>query len=394
MGLVDYSDSDSETEVQAKPAAPPAQPAKKPFQKLVGSSGKIVVNLPTVSTDDDDANSNANADGQPPTKRAKTLGGTSRFSAFGSFLPPPKRTAAVSTNANANKSNAPAPGVHLRTAAEPAFVRDGGISDNMDGGGDDLGKKDTNGPTIPEGQKPAEQVKLVGQPLMFKPLSVARKKAPVKKKDNLTASSGIVTAAKNGPATATAPAPATPEKALEPPVKKKVSLFSISDEETNPAVSSTTEQETYNYEPLFTTSAPQDEGNDSAVTAPYPVYEAYPPPAQVQPQSCSQPQSSVPDPLSSIPLSSSARRDLFGRSGKISAANIKTFDMEQEYKHNEALRASGQATAYNPVRAIAPGKHSLRQVVQMAQSNAGALEESFARQRAAKREAGGRYGWI
>ena len=393
MGLVDYSDSDSEPEVQAKPAAPPAQPAKKPFQKLVGSSGKIVVNLPTVSADDDGVNANANAGGQPPAKRAKTLGGTSRFSAFGSFLPPPKRTAAVSVSASTNKSNALVPGVHLRTAAEPAFVRDGGVGDNLDGDDDNVGKKDTNGPTIPEGQKPADQVKLVGQPLMFKPLSVARKKTPGKKKENPATSSGIVTAAKNGPATAAAPAPATPEKAPEPPAKKKVSLFSISDEETKPAASSTTEQENCNYEPLFTTSAPQDEGDDSAVTAPYPAYEPYPPPAQTQPQSYSQPQSSVVDPLGSIPLSSSARRDLFGRNGNISAANIKTFDMEQEYKHNEALRASGQATAYNPVRAIAPGKHSLRQVVQMAQSNAGALEESFARQRAAKREAGGRYGW-
>jgi hypothetical protein len=69
------------------------------------------------------------------------------------------------------------------------------------------------------------------------------------------------------------------------------------------------------------------------------------------------------------------------------------FNMEREYAHNEALRASGAQQAHNPVRSIAPGKHSLRQVVNMAQSNQGALEESFARAKGSQREAAGRYGW-
>ncbi len=45
--------------------------------------------------------------------------------------------------------------------------------------------------------------------------------------------------------------------------------------------------------------------------------------------------------------------------------------MDAEYQHNEELRASGEALpGHRPVRAVMPGKHSLRQLVASAQASA------------------------
>ncbi|KAL2164473.1 hypothetical protein VTH06DRAFT_3689 [Thermothelomyces fergusii] len=434
MGLVDYSDSESETEtVQQKPAPTfAAPPTKKPFQKLLDRSsgtGKIVVNLPAAGADPDaDAD-----DGQPPAKRAKVAGG-SRFSNIGSFLPPPKKTGAAA--APKKTGSAPAPGVHLRTGAEPAFVRGGGEEDEERRGGggggggaarlngDETAPSGVNGsttaskaqagPSIPEGQKPAEEVKLVGKPLMFKPLSVARKKAPAtkaKKKDGPAAgaspSPGGAAASPNGPATSTPAATSN----TAPPQKKKISLFSIGDDDGDGEAASsaptTTTDSTGAYEPLFASAEHEGGGEEdveSEVTAAYPTYHhqhhqhqqnhhhlyQQPPPQQPAQE----------DALSSLAstLSPAARRELFGRSASSSSsgnARVVSFDMEREYRHNEELRQSGAGAqlAYNPVRSIAPGKHNLRQVVNMAQSNREALEESFARAKAHQRDAAGRYGW-
>lgn len=408
MGLVDYSDSESDSENgQQKPTPTPSAAPKKPFQKLLDRSsgaGKILVNLPAASTTPDASVE----DEQPPAKRAKTSGG-SRFSSLGSFLPPPKKTAAPAPAASARTSGtAPAPGVHLRTAAEPAFVRGDG-NGNPEADGDathSLSAPDAKGPSIPEGQKPEEEVKLVGKPLMFKPLSVARKKAPLKtkKKDTPSVASGSALASastpQNGPMTTTT---ATASSA-EPPPKKKISLFSMDNDE--PAPARAPAAPTGTYEPVFTSvSDPTtlDQGDEeSDVTSAYPVYQPAPTPTN---------QNQHDETFSSLAdtLSPAARRELFGRNGPANAgaragssgssgllppgAKVITFDMEREYAHNEALRASGAQQAYNPVRSIAPGKHSLRQVVNMAQSNQGALEESFARAKSNQRDAAGRYGW-
>ncbi|KAK4237055.1 mitotic checkpoint regulator, MAD2B-interacting-domain-containing protein [Achaetomium macrosporum] len=409
MGLVDYSDSESDSETVRQQPAPAALVApKKHFQKLLdrsSGSGKIVVNLPAASS----ATDTSDDDGQPPAKRAKTTGG-SRFSGLGSFLPPPKKTGAAAPAASERKLGAaPAPGVHLRTATEPAFVRRSGdaeldFTDDVGGNsrspGLGLPPSSSKGPSIPEGQKPEEEVKLVGKPLMFKPLSVARKKTPAKnkKKEAVPVTASVdpdAAAPQNGSAaTVTAPAPSA-----EPPKKKKISLFSVGDDESTPTTSGASPA-TDTYEPIYTTdpAPPQEEEDESDVTSAYPTYQHHPPPTPNQQQQ--QPQS-----LSSLAdgLSSAARRELFGRSRRGADASSSTlippnakvisFDMEQEYAHNESLRASGAQQAYNPVRSIAPGKHSLRQVVNMAQSNQSALEESFARAKSNQRDAAGRYGW-
>ena len=394
MGLVDYSDSESESET-AQPQPTPSTTTtttaapKKPFQKLLDRSsgaGKIVVNLPTAGPAPEITTENE----QPPAKRAKTSGG-SRFSSLGSFLPPPKKTGPAGTAPSGKKpGTTPAPGVHLRTAAEPAFARGG---DDDDAG---VGSQPTSkGPSIPDGQKPEEEVKLVGKPLMFKPLSVARKKAPLKtkKKDAGLAAGGSTPGAAATQHAATTPTPAAPP-AAPPPKKQKISLFSMGDDELG-STASTTVAPTGAYEPLFT-SAPEstalDEQEETDVTSAYPSYHPAPTPLDQHQQTFS----SLAD-----TLSPAARRELFGRSNPNAPASgvlppgakVITFDMEREYAHNEALRASGAQQAHNPVRSIAPGKHSLRQVVNMAQSNQGALEESFARAKGSQRDAAGRYGW-
>ncbi|KAK4252306.1 mitotic checkpoint regulator, MAD2B-interacting-domain-containing protein [Corynascus novoguineensis] len=419
MGLVDYSDSESEAEsVQQKPTpATAAAPTKKPFQKLFDRSsgaGKIVVNLPAAGSAPD-----ASAhDEQPPAKRVKVTGG-SRFSSLGSFLPPPRKTGAAAATAASRMQagSTPAPGVHLRTGAEPAFIRGGGEENTTEANGDGAASSDRDlpathskarpGPSIPEGQKPEDEVKLVGKPLMFKPLSVARKKTPAKnkKKDTTPAAAGpslgaAVAAPQSDP---TKVKPAT-TISTAPPQKKKISLFSIGDEEVAPAALGATGA-TGTYEPLFTSTENQHEDEvESDVTAAYPTYQQYHQQQQELPPAHHQ-QAHEAD-LSSLAstLSPAARRELFGRSSDAGAAlssvvppnaRVISFDMEREYAHNEALRQSGAGAqlAYNPVRSIAPGKHSLRQVVNMAQSNREALEESFARAKGNQRDAAGRYGW-
>ncbi|KAH6850163.1 mitotic checkpoint regulator, MAD2B-interacting-domain-containing protein [Chaetomium sp. MPI-CAGE-AT-0009] len=410
MGLVDYSDSESETEtVQQKPNPTAATASKKPFQKLLDRTlgpGKIVVNLSAAGTVSD-----VNAeDEQPPAKRVKTAG-TSRFSGLGSFLPPPKRAAAAATKPagsatlGGKSGTAPAPGVHLRTGAEPAFARGGGGDGSTDFDGDLApGSNNRAGPSIPEGQKPEEEVKLVGKPLMFKPLSVARKKAPAKnKKKDTTLSaaspSSDSTAPPNHPSTTIPPAASSPA----PPPKKKISLFSMGDDEPTPTTNPTAAATTDSYQPLFTSTEPTLPDEESDVTSAYPSYQPPEPTTQHHHQHHHQQQQHQDD-LTSLTsnLSRAARRELFGRSATSPSAapslpanaKVISFDMEREYAHNEALRASGAAQpAYNPVRSIAPGKHSLRQVVNMAQSNQEALEESFARAKSSQKDAAGRYGW-
>ncbi|KAK0737011.1 mitotic checkpoint regulator, MAD2B-interacting-domain-containing protein [Apiosordaria backusii] len=388
MGLVDYSDSDSDSEVpqpQAqKPAPVPTSSAtntKKPFQKLIGGSGKIVVNLPTVNTADTTADND-----EPPAKRAKTTTGGSRFGNFGSFLPPPKKTAAIGATSSSDSStrklgSAPAPGVHLRTGAEPAFARggDGGSEGSYSasgGGGLNLpAPKKSSGPSIPEGQKPESEVKLVGKPLMFKPLSVSRKKTGLNAKKRATTTAALQASARvSTPTEAVITDPPVPPS----PQKKHISLFSMDeDEETTPSVPTTTTT-TGAYEPLFTIAEPPSTYQQAhEITAPYPV-------------EVSQPSNPVPDAFAG--LSKAARRELFGRSDQV-PTNMINFNMEAEYNSNEALRQSGEQQVYNPIRSIAPGKHSLRQVVNMAQNNQSALEDSFAKGKQNKSDAAGRYGW-
>ncbi|EHK18756.1 uncharacterized protein TRIVIDRAFT_117955 [Trichoderma virens Gv29-8] len=383
MGLVDYSESESEAEVDApKPAVKAAAPKKPAFQKVVDRSnpGKIIVNLPQAASSN--GASAPDSDG-PPAKRARTGGGGGLFSGFNSFLPPPKN-AAKATLSKPSGSQA-RPSINLKTSAEKGFSRDEeplSSSSNADAAPGGLSlppPKRPAEPSIPDTMKPAEEVKLVGKPLMFKPLSVARntKKKPIKS-----------TAAQAPAASATAPEPVA---APAPPLKK-TSLFSLHVEEPSAATSSSAEKGAY--EPLFETG---ESANPYSVNGP----DAYSQQmysgqmaATVAPSSSDTRTESLDSIANDLNLSAAARRELFGRGGQNQTAQkLINFNMDQEYQHNEELRAAGEQQTHNPVRAIASGKHSLQQLVRNVSNQREALEESFAKGRSNRKEASSRYGW-
>ncbi|XP_044721102.1 mitotic checkpoint regulator, MAD2B-interacting domain-containing protein [Hirsutella rhossiliensis] len=377
MVLVDYSESDasaSESEAPPKPAPAPkaaaAAPKKQAFQKVVDRSnrGKITVSLPQQVLP---ATGDAKPD-EPPAKRARTSGATV-FSGFNSMLPAPKNAAKAGGGGQARR-----PGVALKTSAEPGFRRGGNENEGYYGG-----RGGGDGAAAEAEQKPADEVKLVGKPLMFRPLSVARtakkkKGARVGGAQSTTPSSSAATqeTAKTQAASASAPPPA-----------KKVSLFSLHSEEPQ--------------EPATTRPAPGG--------AYEPLFEAGPPPeptpqdyahyaAQTQHGAPLATTGPGPDSLDSIAddlqLSAAARRQLFGRDGGPRAAkHVINFNTDQEYQHNETVRAAGEQQIHQPVRALQGGKHSLRQLVQNVHNQREALEDSFAKGKSNRKEASSRYGW-
>ncbi|CEJ93883.1 hypothetical protein VHEMI09446 [[Torrubiella] hemipterigena] len=394
MGLVDYSESDdsgSDSEQQTQPTTKPAQTlpnGKKPFQKLVDPSnkGKLIINLPPPGGK---ASTDTATDG-PPAKRTKTTG-SGVFSGFNSFLPPPKNTG-IASAPKPSATQSKAPGIGLKTSSAAAFSR-GTVDDiyNNEESGSSLSlpapKRDAE-PTIPEGQKPAHEVKLTGKPLMFKPLSVARsnKKKPTAK---VAASITAATTAPKPTALGLTSAAPTPAVAAAPPPPKKVSLFSMHTEERSEPQAVSESDGTYR--PLFET----EDAYSAGVTSNYEEYAAsY---AQVNHQGASAGPStdSLGNIADDLNLSAAERRELFGRGGhaSMSAKKVVNFNMDDEYKHNETVRASGETQIHNPVRAIQGGKHSLRQLVQNVHNQREALEDSFAQGKNNRKEASGRYGW-
>ncbi|TLD15490.1 uncharacterized protein PgNI_01300 [Pyricularia grisea] len=420
-GLVNYnSDSDSETE--ASPVAPAAstatttsQPAtaKKPFQKLIDRSnpGKIVVSLPQSSGSD-----------EPPAKRARTEGkGGGLFSSFRSALPAPKKTAppaVAKSTASASEGGARAvPFSFFKTSSEAAFSREpvasqpADVDDDYDtaaelGGGPGLKlnlpppKSQQSGTSNPVDSstsaepkpEPEKEVKLVGKPLMFRPLSVARK--PAGKKNTVAKPKSIPAAAP--PKQPTEPAASkTAGPFAEPPKKKqKVSLFSLGEDAAEPAGEPEPPASTNGYAPMFEDSVTED-----AVYSDYASYqppEAYSQPTSVVSGSQDQSLDAIANDLN---LSAAARRELFGRGGSAAAqsataSKVINFNLDQEYRSNEEMRASGELQApAKAVKGIAPGKHNLRQLVNAVQSQREALEDSFVQNKAKQADASSRYGW-
>lgn len=399
MGLVDYSDSDSSDNEQAAEVKSASQSTKSSFQKVVDRSnpGKIRVSLPTPTAKDATTNGD-----EPPAKRVKTTPGA--FSGFSSFLPPPKKTGAAAPKslgggATGNgRSGGLSAGVSLKTGTAPAFSRNaepefenGGDHNDYAGSISDGGNMSLppSKASLEPVQKPAEEVKMVGKPLMFKPLSVSRK-PPKKKKP--------VDATKTTPAPSSQAASTAPEPAKPPP--PRVSLFSVSND-TDDYTAPTSKGE---YQPLIYGAKPDaepeehlenpyngDQYNDYAndtYSAPPPATHAAPPPGPSTSQS-------LDNIASDLQLSAAERRQLFGRQGSrnLTASKVINFNTDEEYRHNTELRAAGEQVVHNPIRALGPGKHSLKQLVNAAASQKEALEESFAKGYANRKEASGRYGW-
>ncbi|PQE21134.1 stress activated map kinase interacting protein [Rutstroemia sp. NJR-2017a BVV2] len=404
MALVDYSDSEDSDAPDTNVAKPSTTSSGKPaFQKVVDRSnpGKIKVSLPQAALKEGDTSN------EPPTKRAKTGGGA--FGAFNSFLPAPKRSGQATGTSlgggNGARKGGLAAGVSLKTGAAPGFSREPeperehevkDTAENHDAepaeSGSEMGLPPPK--SLVDEQKPPEEVKLVGKPLMFRPLSVARKPAK-KKPQNLSSITSTPTTVQPRDSPDTPSTPQTDSKTAKP--QPKLSLFSLEVESVaNTPTTSTPSSGTYH--PLLYQPSPSTTSNSQ------PIYESSSTPTT--PHFAHLP--SVPTPplnanfdslhtiADSLHLSAAERRQLFGRNNKnnnAQATKIINFNTDEEYKHNEELRQAGEQVVHNPVRAIAPGKHSLKQLVTAAQSQKEALEESFASGRNNRKEAGSKYGW-
>lgn len=412
LGLVNYSDSEtSETEVAPPPTTKAKPSSKSAVERVVDRSNphKIRVRLPA-STEDTTRDGTRIGD-EPPSKKPRIGGGGGggMFSGFNSLLPAPKRTSQTTGSGRAVRNGLKNGGlgskVQLRTSATPGFSREvetpaaaseeisTGVGEGVDGGIDGEAKEIVEqwgaGSEItkpmPEniaGPGPKKDTK----PIMFKPLSVARK--PQQKQKSATAPKLVATSTNGGETY-------SKEQLKAPP---KISLFSVDHLESATLTSSLSGE----YKPMV-----YESHGDKMSTSIDPTSEA----------SLSQQDEIIqhagyhasvssnigPQSLDSIAtdlgLSESAKRQLFGRqkgSGQeqgLSSVNIINFNTDQEYAANEALRAAGETVTHNPVRAIAPGKHSLKQLVNAANSQKDALEEHFATGRRNKKEAGSRYGW-
>lgn len=389
MALVAYSDSEgSDAEPETTPP-PVVEKSKKSdtgagFQIDRSNPRKIRVALPELKpehpTDQD-------TDGPARKKARLGAGSGGAFSGFNSFLPAPKRTAEkkgpVATTRKA---------FSLKTGATPGFDREADAEFKLDlasnptadadGAGEDIPTAGSLGQTETDTDSGAFQkteigeVKLQGNPMMFRPLSVGRNQ---KKKKTTKATSS-----------APKPTPASlqptekPALAAPPPPKPKVSLFSLSSEESSsgaelqPAAAGT-------YEPLvYTTEAEAGPAPapESAQDVPYP-------------NPTTAPAYSLDNIANDLNLSKGERRQLFGRNAPPMDSRILTFNTDKEYAHNQALAHTELAgTQHQPVRTInTAGKHSLQQLVNAATSQKEALEENFATGKRNKKEAGSKYGW-
>ncbi|RAK93110.1 hypothetical protein BO79DRAFT_206886 [Aspergillus costaricaensis CBS 115574] len=454
MALVAYSDSEASDSEPETTVPQPQQAPKKPTttttttattttstsnnnnnnnnnNKLVDRTNprKIRVALPDIKPEHNDDTDN-------PRKKPKLGGsGGGAFSGFNSFLPAPKKTTTTTTSNNsATEKKAPARKIFsLKTGAAPGFDREadaemrnerafGNLGNGNNNDEDetipkagsmrdqelDFGSEDRNGggeeETVPQMKKP-EEVKLKGNPMMFKPLSVGRASQQKKRKavsDLMPAAANVRRiedglAAASSTSTSASASTATPAAAAAPPPSKpKISLFSLStdndDNSTSTPTTTSTAPSATTYEPLVYT--PRNSAPAGPSPAPEDTTTTQQPTYQTTTSDNNNTLSTIADDLN---LSKAQRRQLFGRNAPESVAassRVLHFNTDQEYVTNQELAHTELAAQqHNPVRAIAPGKHTLQQLVNAASTQREALEESFAAGRRNKREAGAKYGW-
>ncbi|ERF75119.1 hypothetical protein EPUS_07808 [Endocarpon pusillum Z07020] len=396
MVLVAYSESeDSEDE---KPQAPakkdiPASSTKPDNKFIVDKSNprKIKVNLQEVNTE---ITTNGDPDGEPAPKRPKIGGG---FSGFNSMLPAPKRDTQTANGTKPGANGTARRVFSLKTGAEPGFSRESDAelkelfaeqATNPLGAqiGGKIGDGSENSDTdrrLTLSQPSASPLLGQGNAIMFKPLSVARN---TKKKKPAPKSSASSTAAQEQ-SSKPAPGPELQASAAAP----KVKLFSIGNADVSSDAANIQQSE---YEPLVYQGAALEDAfdrpSDETEVTTIPLDNT------TTTDTAEASTQSLDSIATDLNLSASAKRQLLGRNHKDASKispSIINFNTDHEYAANEALRASGEQVLHNPVRAIAPGKHSLKQLVSAASGQKEALEESFASGRRNKKEAGGRYGW-
>lgn len=351
--LVDYSSSESENEGESK-SVQPSSLNKPTFHS--STAGKIKVELPTIRAEPGVTTTTTTPDDEPRVKRARTAGA---FGGINGFLPAPKRTAG--TQQNALKK-----GVSLKTSGEAMFSR----GDESAGGGYGEEKKKEGHGEEDEGEKEEKEVKLVGKATRFLPLSVSSKKRKTKEKK-------ASVLPKTSPLEENVP-PVVVTEQSEP--KPKRSLFSVQQEQEEEPDLTPTSAESYQF--VTTTQQSPEEAL----------------PAETLPQPLSFSSSTSSNTLSTaaedLNLTPAQRRHLFGRNSSSSQnIPITNFSLDSEYAHNEKLRQAGEIASHRAVKAIAPGKHSLQQLVNNAKTQKDGLEDAWAEGKKNRGEGSARYGW-
>ncbi|KAH8705731.1 mitotic checkpoint regulator, MAD2B-interacting-domain-containing protein [Talaromyces proteolyticus] len=407
MALVQYSDSEgSDSEDQPQPQVLSKEPAPaeskssnapQKYSSLVdrGNPRKIKVALPEIKPE-------AKGDEDGPARKKPRTNGEGLFSGFNSILPAPKRANQPAATATANSTGASRNPFSLKTGSAPGFDRHADAELRQEQALNEVAGSNKDD-TIPkpggfagdnkEGSLLQEEnYKKKGNAMVFKPLSVARS-GPKKKSAAFVAAKASAKNAKTAvapKATALEPIASTTTEAPKPvePPKPKVSLFSFSNEEKAAPVETTSGYESI----LFNPSAANDPQEDSASLEYHnQASSSYPTPSTKQ-------ESSLDAIANDLNLSRAERRQLMGRNSSMPTSRVVNFNTDTEYAANQEMLSNTTqdelaAQQHNPVRAIAPGKHSLKQLVQAASSQRDALEESFAAGRRNKKEAGSRYGW-
>lgn len=398
MALVSYSESEgSDDEKPQSPTTINTQPSTtKPTTKsdtkfTVDKSNprKIRVNLQEIEAN---APAHGGSDEEPARKRPKIR---AAISDFNSMLPAPKRDTQSASGAKAAVVGVSRKVFSLKTGAEPGFSRDSDekLRQQLGERGNDLvagglavklGEEQDTAGTMRQSALPSDNPPSLpkqGNAMLFKPLSVARnaqKKKPQAKMSAVAPASQLQLDK----------AASTPSASSAVP---KVNLFSIGNADV-PLEEPNTHKAVY--EPMVDQGTEGSEEIDPILAiAADGTAGSYDPISQILTDNSSQSLDSI---AADLNLSASAKRQLLGRNHKNAAkisSSIINFNTDQEYTANEVLRASGEQIQHNPVRAIAPGKHSLKQLVSAASGQKEALEESFASGRRNKKEAGGRYGW-
>lgn len=367
MNLVAYSDSESDGEPEPMPA--PKAAAKTGPKKLVNpGTHKVTINLPAVQAEKDDIQKDA-----PPAKRARIGGGLN----INAFLPAPKRPAGGLGK-----------GVNLKTGAEAAFERAPKTFEVESEKRDikdviaELRARPSHAVSVEKADSPApaqKEVKMVGSAMRFKPMSVSRNAQKKKSKLPLPKTAAIPPAGTSSQTTQGAIPGSVPAKA-------KVSLFSIGQEQAQPSSAA-------GYSFFGEDEVDDEEEEQQAIGS---LEEQ-----TFEPASTAHPGNRTLDSITKdMNLSDADMRQLFGRqAGKggkmpdLSSMKVVNFNMDDEYRANNELIAKGEVISHNPVRAIAPGKHSLKQLVNAAATQKEALEEHFAKGRSNQKEASSRYGW-
>jgi len=362
MALVAYSDSE-DSDIDAAKHGPT-------LSKLALSKGegrKIKIELPAIRPEPGQVEDGGR---QPPTKRAKTAGS---FGGLNSLLPPPKRATAQASGLKK--------GTSLKTSSEVAFSRaipvTGSAQERVDAddGYDEFGNQNATMdglPLVEKALKEAPEMKITGNATRFKPLSVANKKKSVKKA-KLAMANDSTTTVDRGESKILMDGPHTEGTPSVSAIKTKRSLFSFQQPEEDLQAKTSLDS----FEPV-TESVINKTVEPPATT----VTTASAAPAAAN---------SLEAVASDLNLTPAQRRQLFGRHKK--DVNITHFNMDSEYAANEQLRMSGETMEHKAVKTIAPGKHSLQQLVNNARSNQESIEDKWAEGRRNRGESGSKYGW-